>query len=46
MIQTNNIKDSESFKFKQRITRRTPAVGNTKDDEIAVPLKFLSSFYS
>ena len=35
----DNITDSESFKFKARIIGRTPAAGNTKDVEIAVPLK-------
>ena len=31
--------DSESFRFKVRITGKTPAAGNTKDVEVAVPLK-------
>ena len=37
--------ESESFKFKARITRSTPAAGNIKDVVIAVPLKFLSNFW-
>ena len=41
----DNITDSESFKFKERITGRTPAAGNTKDAEIAVPLKYSSNFW-
>ena len=40
-----NISDSESFKFKARITGRTPANGNTKDVEITVSLKYLSNFW-
>ena len=35
---------SESFKFKMRITRKTPATGNTKDVKIAALLKCLSNF--
>ena len=35
----DNLVDSESFKKK-----KTPAAGNTKDVEIMVPLKYLSSF--
>ena len=31
-------KISESFKFKIRITRKTPADGNTKNIEVAVSL--------
>ena len=38
------ITDSESFKFKASITGRTPAGGNPKDVEIAVPLKYLKYF--
>ena len=38
------ITDSESFKFKARITGRFPVAGNTKNVEIAVPLKYLSNF--
>ena len=40
----NNLKDSESFKSKIKITRITPDDGNTKDVEIMVPLKYLSNF--
>ena len=36
--------DSESFKSKVKITGKTPADRNTKDVEIIVPLKYLSSF--
>ena len=36
----DNITQSESFKFKIKITGKTPAAGNTKDVEIAVPLKY------
>ena len=41
----NNIGDSESFKFKVKITGKSPAAGNTKDVEIIVPLKYLSNFW-
>ena len=34
----DNIIQSESFKYKIKITGKTPATGNTKDDKIAVPL--------
>ena len=40
----DNITQSESFKFKIKITGKTSAAGNTKDLEIAVPLKYLSNF--
>ena len=40
----DNIKQSESFKYKITITGKTPAAGNTKDVEIAVPLKYLRNF--
>ena len=40
----DNLADSESFKFKIKITGNTPAAGNEKDVQIAVPLKYLSSF--
>ena len=36
----DNITKSESFKFKARIRRKTPAADNIKDVEIAVPLKY------
>ena len=41
----DNLTDSESFKSKIKITRNTPADGNTKDVEIIVPLKHLSNFW-
>ena len=40
----DNIADSKSFKFKVKITGKTPDNGNTKDVEITVPLKYLSIF--
>ena len=41
----DNLTDSESFKFKMKMTGKTPAVGNEKDVEIVVPLKYLSNFW-
>ena len=41
----NNLADSESFKFKGKITEKTPANDNEKDVEIMVPLKYLSNFW-
>ena len=41
----NNIADSESFKFKGKITGKNPDDGNTKDVEIIGPLKHLSNFW-
>ena len=41
----NNITQSESFKYKIKITGKTLTVGNTKDVKIAVPLKYLSNFW-
>ena len=41
----DNIADSESFKYKVKITGKTPDNGNTKDVEIIVPLKYLSNFW-
>ena len=40
-----NLTDPRSFKSKIKITRNTHADGNTKDVEIAVPLKCLSNFW-
>ena len=40
-----NIGDSESFKYKIKITGKTDAAGNIKDVKIAVPLKYLSNFW-
>ena len=37
--------DSESFKFKAKMTERTPANGNTRDVEIFALLKYLSNFW-
>ena len=36
---SDNIAESESFKYNIKITGKTPATGNTKDFKIAVPLK-------
>ena len=36
----DNLTDSESLKFKIKITGNTLADGNTKDVEIIVPLKY------
>ena len=41
----NNIGESESFKFKVKITGKTSAAGNTKDVEIIASLKYLSNFW-
>ena len=41
----DNIQNSESFKYKIKITGKTPNNGNTKDVEIIVPLKYLSNFW-
>ena len=38
------ITDSESFNFKETITRRNSVSGNTKDIEVAVSIKYLSIF--
>ena len=40
-----NITNSQSFKFKARIIGRTTASGNTRDVEIAVPLKYSNNFW-
>ena len=40
----DNLVDFESFKSETKITRNTPADGNTNDFEIIVPLKYLSNF--
>ena len=39
----DNIRDSESLKFKARITGRTPVASSTNDVELAVPWKKLSN---
>ena len=41
----DNIADSESFKYKAKITGKTPAAGDTKDHEKIVPLKYSSNFW-
>ena len=41
----DNIADFESFKYKVKITGKAPADRNTKNVEIIVPLKSLSSFW-
>ena len=41
----DNFADSESFKFKIKITGNTPADGNAKVAEIIAPLKYLSNFW-
>ena len=41
----DDLEDSESFKSKIKITRKTPDDGNEKDVEIMVPLKYLSNFW-
>ena len=41
----DNLKDSESFKSKIKITGNTPSDGNTKDVEVIVPSKYLSNFW-
>ena len=41
---TEILADSESLKFKIKITGKTPAAGNEKDVEIMVSLKYLSNF--
>ena len=40
----DNLANSESFQSKVKITENTPALGNTKDAIITVPLKYLSNF--
>ena len=40
----NNIVQSESFKYKIKITGETPTNDNTKVVEITLPLKYLSNF--
>ena len=41
----DNLTDSGSFKSKVKITRNTPAGGNTKNAKIIVPLEYLSNFW-
>ena len=40
-----NLTQSESFKYKIKITGKAPAAGNTKDVKIAVPLNYLTNFW-
>ena len=40
-----NITQSDSFKYKIKITGKTSAAGNTTNVEIVVPLKSLSNFW-
>ena len=40
----DNIAGSESFRYKLKITWKTPDDRNTKNVEIIVPLKYLSNF--
>ena len=44
-VPDNNLADSESFKYKVKITGSTPADGNTTDAAIILPLKYLSNFW-
>ena len=39
------IQDSQSLKFKIKITGNTPDDDNKKNAEISVPLKYLSNFW-
>ena len=39
----DNTVESQSFKYKFKITWKTPASGNTKDAKIEVPLKYLNN---
>ena len=41
----DSIADSESSKYKVKMTGKTPDNGNTKSVEITVPLKYLSNFW-
>ena len=41
----DNLTDSRSFKSKIEITGNTPVDGNTKNAEIARPLKYFSNFW-
>ena len=41
----DNLANSESFKFKVKITRNTLAGANTNDVKIIVPLKYFSNFW-
>ena len=41
----DNLANSKSFKFKVKITGKTPNDDNEKDVEIMIPLKYLSNFW-
>ena len=41
----DNVTESESFKYKTKITRKTRDAGNTKKDKISLPWKYLSNFW-
>ena len=41
----DTIAESESFKCKIKMTRKTPAAGTIKDAKIVFPLKYLSNFW-
>ena len=41
MIIIRTLVNSESFKYKMRITGKDPAAGNAKDVEIAVSVKYI-----
>ena len=43
--QNGNMPRPESLKYKIKITGKTPAAGNTKGIEIAVPLKDFRKFW-
>lgn len=43
-VSRDSIIDSKSFKLKAKITGGTPAVGNTKDIEIAISQRYLRNF--
>ena len=42
---SDNLADSQSFKSKVKITENTPNIGNTKNVEIVVPLKYFRYFW-
>ena len=44
-INNNKVITSKSFKYKTKITGRTPADNNTLDVIVDVPLKYLSNFW-
>ena len=44
-VSNDILTNSESFKFKVKITGKTPATGNTQDVKISVLLKYLSNFW-